>query len=154
VSSRVVQKLKRTARLSPLEWRYLVIALKELFLARIRHAVRPAEDILRDLQAGQPRSPTGGTEEIDLARLSWALGAAATRVPWRSDCLLRAMAAERWLRRHRREPEFFLGTTKLETGQFEAHAWLRCGDVMVTAGRSEEFAELIAPPARQARTRA
>jgi hypothetical protein len=78
--------------------------------------------------------------------LSWAIGAAAARVPWRSDCLLRVMAADRWLRRYGHEPEFFLGAAKVETGQLGAHAWLRCGDVTVTGGSGKEFTELMMPP--------
>jgi hypothetical protein len=128
------------------DWHYLAIAVKELCFARVRHATRPVGDILRVLQTGRPPSPAGRREEIDMARLSWALDAAAARGPWRSDCLLRVMAADRWLRRYGYEPKFFLGAAKLTAGQFGAHAWLRCGDVTVTGGSSKEFTELMMPP--------
>ena len=74
-----------------------------------------------------------------MPRLSWAIGAAAARVPWRSDCLLQAMAADRWLRRCGMQPEFFLGVTKDAGGQLEAHAWLRCGDAMVTGADDSQL---------------
>ena len=51
----------------------------------------------------------------------------------RWDCLLQAVAADRWLRRYGMQPKFFVGVQKDTRGQLEAHAWLRCGDVIVQA---------------------
>lgn len=153
MAGRIIENLRRAAGLSPLDWYYVTIAVRELFSARIRHATVPIGDILRELQ-GQRRSYQAARfGEIDLARLSWALAAAAARVPWRSDCLLTVMAADRWLRRNRHKPEFFLGVAKDATGQLKAHAWLCCGDVTVTGGWGEEFIQLMGTPASDTRAR-
>jgi hypothetical protein len=74
-----------------------------------------------------------------VARISWVISAAASRLPWRSDCLLRAIAAVRWLRRLKLRPDFYLGATKDANGVFKAHAWLYCGDVIVTGGSGESI---------------
>lgn len=137
---------ERAARLSLADWRYLAIAMTELFLARVRHARLPIGGILQELREGPAAPPAACAKDIDLARLSWALAAAAARAPWRADCLLQAMAADRWLRRHRRRPEFFLGVTA-DRDDFGAHAWLRCDGVVVTGGNCGAFAVLIGSPA-------
>jgi len=131
--------------LSAIDWRYLAIAIKELLIARIRYTTQPVGKILRELQDERPKSDASLSGDVDLARLSWAIGAAAVRVPWRSDCLPQAMAADRWLRRHGLQPRFFVGIAKAADGQLEAHAWLQCHSIVVTGGISREFATLIEP---------
>jgi hypothetical protein len=116
-----------------------------LFIARIRHAIQPAGKILHELQDEQLPSDGDASGEIDLARLSWAIGAAATRVPWRADCLPQAMAADRWLRRYGMQPKFFVGVAKSADGEIESHAWLHCNDVTVTGASRREFTILIEP---------
>jgi len=145
MASKIASTAWRAARLSLLDWRYLVIAVKELLVARIRHATQPVGKTLRELQDKGMQSDGDTRREVDLLRLSWAIGAAAARIPWRSDCLLQAMAADRWLRRCGMQPEFFLGVTKDAGGQLEAHAWLRCGDAMVTGADDRNFTNLIEP---------
>lgn len=143
MSVQIFKKLRQAARFSLSEWVYLAIAVKELFVARVRHRFQPMGQILRELQEAGP--PSRRRAEVDLARLSWAIAAAAPRVPWRSDCLLRVMAANRWLRRSRLPSEFFLGVQKDDQRGFAAHAWLRCNGNMISGGQGEEFATLIHP---------
>ena len=151
MASRIASTARRAASLSQLDWRYLAIAVKELLIARIRHVSQPVGKILRELQDKRIQSDGDTRSEVDLLRLSWAIGAAAARVPWRSDCLLQAMAADRWLRRRGMQPEFFVGVTKDAGGQLEAHAWLRCGDAMVTGADDRNFTNLIEPISRATR---
>lgn len=149
MAGRFTLLLSRGAQLSLVDWEYLLVAAKELFIARIQHAVRPAGEILHDLQASPHHAITHNQVKVlsttELTRISWALGAAAARVPWRSDCLLRVMAADRWLHRLQIQPDFFLGVARSPTGEFMAHAWLRCGEFTVTGGSSDEFSRLLEP---------
>jgi Transglutaminase-like superfamily len=146
MACQTAESLRRAARLSLQDWRYLAIAVKEMLIARIRHATLPVGGILQELQ-----SPVKVDElplrktEVDVGRLSWAIGAAAARVPWRSDCLVQVMAAHRWLERHRLRSDFFLGVAKNSAGALEAHVWLRFGNLAVTGGSSEAFFALIEP---------
>ena len=140
--------LGRVAGLSLLDWRYLVIAVKELLFARVLHATQPTGRILRKLQdvRSPPSDPPGA---IDVTRLAWAIGVVAARVPWRSDCLVKVMAADRWLRRGQLCPEFFLGVGKNPRDGIMAHAWLRCNDVVVTGAFSDQYTLLIEPREHQ-----
>ena len=138
----------RVRTLSLEDWRQLAIAVKELALARVRHAAWPVARILSDLESPSPRTPSQNVS-ADLARLSWAIAAAAHHVPWRADCLLQAMAAHRWLRRRGVSTDFFLGVRKDDQGDLHAHAWLRCGDVTVTGPGHESFSAIIAAADRR-----
>jgi len=139
VISRIASSSRRAADLSFQDWQYLATAVKELFIARFRHAIRPLGKILSELQEECLQADNNAGGKVDLVCLSWAIGAAAARVPWRSDCLPQAMAAHRWLRRYGLRPEFFVGVAKKKDGQVEVHAWLRCGDLLVTGGDGRDF---------------
>ena len=145
MASEFTSPLRRVASLSVMDWQYLAIAVKELLIARILYGTRPVGKILCELQNGQMRSDVSSKGEVNLARLSWAFGAAAARVPWRSDCLPQAMAADRWLRRYGMRPQFFVGVAKDVHGRLEAHAWLRCDNVTVTGGDGRKFTAFIEP---------
>jgi hypothetical protein len=148
MAGRFSATLSKAAKLSGSEWLYLVVATKELFFARLRHAVEPTGRIVESLH----RSSSNGvrdSSEIEsgpnLTRLAWALGAASTRVPWRSDCLIQVMAADRWLRRHHIQSSFFLGVAKDAGGALRAHAWLRHGATIVAGASGDGYATLVEP---------
>jgi hypothetical protein len=137
----------KACRLDRHDWLYLSVAIKELAIARVRHATLPAGQIVRALERRDLTDVAGAPARgnLDIERLAWAIGAAAARVPWRADCLLAAMAADRWLRRHNRQPDFFLGASKDTAGKFSAHAWLHCDGMVVTGGSGAGYSRLIAP---------
>ena len=75
--------------------------------------------------------------ELDRARrVGWAVRAAAGRTPWTSVCLPQAVAAQWMLKRRHIAGTVYLGVAKRETASrgLAAHAWLRCGDVILTGG--------------------
>ena len=76
--------------------------------------------------------------------ISWAIASASARVPWRSDCLLQAMAASMWLDRTRTGYKLNIGVRKNAEEQLEAHAWLTSGDNTITGGLPdlESFSEI------------
>ncbi len=55
---------------------------------------------------------------------------------WRSVCLDKAVAGTILLKRRGIPSTFHLGLAKKE--KFEAHAWITCGDVIVTGGKTHE----------------
>lgn len=133
-----VAKLRR---LSFADWLALAIAGKELLLARFRFAIAPAGRIVNRLKDA-PQDGVDAAGPCNATRVSWAVNAVAAHLPWRADCLIRAMAADRWLRRRGEHPQFFIGVAK-DGEAFRAHAWLRCHGVMVTGGDSAEFTEIV-----------
>jgi hypothetical protein len=66
----------------------------------------------------------------------------AARVPWRSDCLVQATAAQRWLDRHQIPTQLHIGVRKDHAAGFEAHAWLCHGALIVTGGDISGFVPL------------
>ena len=140
-----MRKIERAAQLTKSDWRYLAIAILELLAARVLLAAVTARKILEGLRSPLPGPPRQEKADIDVARLSWAIAVAAQHVPWRSDCFIKAIAADRWLRRHHLQPDFHLGVTNDEKGIFVAHAWLRYGDFTVTGGRYDQYSMLIEP---------
>jgi Transglutaminase-like superfamily len=143
-----MRKIRRATYLTLSEWRYLAIASAELLAARIRLSTVAAEKILRELQSplsAFPQHQRSTVSKVKVERLSWAIAVAAQHVPWRSDCFIRVIAADHWLRRHHLRPDFYLGVAKDEQGVFAAHAWLRYGDLTVTGGRYDRYSALIEP---------
>lgn len=68
-----------------------------------------------------------------------AVRIAARHLPWECKCLAQAMAAQKMLRRRRLATTLYLGLAKGGGGderELSAHAWLRCGDMIVTGGEA------------------
>lgn len=143
-----MRKLRRVMQLSFAEWHYLATASMELLVARIVHLAFSSQAILQDLQKGSPsQSCQAHSQEavIDVKRLSWAIAVASSHVPWRSDCLIQAIAARRWLRRYGLSGDFYLGVAKDPKQGLKAHAWLCLDDLTITGGNYAPFSPLIKP---------
>ena len=128
------------------EWAYLSVAVLELALARMRYARQPAQQIIQRLRAVPVHSRGAGDHPIelrDVQRMRWAINAASARVPWRSDCLLQVMAADRWLQRKAAKGSFHLGIAKERDGKIRAHAWLTCSGIVVAGGSGEGLTPLL-----------
>ena len=72
-------------------------------------------------------------------RIGWAVRTMARRTPWNSNCLAQAIAAKRMLRRRRIACTLYLGLAKDAKDELAAHAWLRCGNRILTGGRSSQW---------------
>ena len=94
--------------------------------------------------------------EVDLARsIGWAVRVVAGRTPWQSACLVQALAGMVMLRRRGIGGTLYLGVAKEpdlpET--LAAHAWLRCGAVVLTGANGyERYTVLSAFSPRRHRT--
>lgn len=53
-------------------------------------------------------------------------------LPSRSKCLVNALTAQHLLIKHNLSSTLYLAVAKTEQEQLSAHAWLRCGDRVVT----------------------
>jgi hypothetical protein len=106
-----------------------------------------------DVPDGLPPALTAGQRNL-VERVAYAIPRVGARVPWRSDCLVQALAARHWLAREGVASNLTIGVRN--EGGFAAHAWLKVGDEVVTGGPIADFAPLFGPgDARsdQARTR-
>lgn len=64
----------------------------------------------------------------------------ADKTPWKSLCLVRALAARYLMVRKGIPTTLYLGVGKDENGKMIAHAWLRCGEMYMTGGDGSGYA--------------
>jgi hypothetical protein len=128
-------------------WRDVAVAAWELALAnRAFRRIPPGELPLlaRDETADAGKAPSALQHAL-VERIAYAVPIMGLRVPWRSDCVVQALAARRWLARRGIGSHLCIGVRNGEQG-FQAHAWLKVGDRIVTGGDVSSYAEL--PPSR------
>ena len=59
------------------------------------------------------------------------------RLKWKDSCLIRALTAKKLLNRMGHRCTLYMGVRKPDGMGMEAHAWLRCGKLIVTGGESK-----------------
>lgn len=57
---------------------------------------------------------------------------ACSLTPWQSKCLVRALVTQHFLKTHEISSTLYLGVRRDEENKMAAHAWLRCGKLIVT----------------------
>jgi transglutaminase-like putative cysteine protease len=136
----------------PLARKFLLCeALASLAAARIAMACVPFRRIAAWMGTPGAESPAGATpEETRTAEaVGWAVGAMGGRVPWDGRCLAQALAASSMLRRRGVEGTVSFGVREGESAEFDAHAWLRVGALIVTGGPAHQGFKTITTFARR-----
>jgi Transglutaminase-like superfamily len=123
----------------------LLRAVWHLARARVRHLIQPSHVLINPalsppLQAAEP-APTSRFDPLVAGKVAAAIETAAGHVPWRSDCLIQAMAATDWLKRLGFEPRLKIGMKRSEAGEMLAHAWLELDGEVIVGGRGQNFAD-------------
>ncbi|MGB7418126.1 MAG: lasso peptide biosynthesis B2 protein [Erythrobacter sp.] len=134
-------------RLGDARWlvSYAVVAAIRLAVARIAFArLDPRELKTRNRAARRCPAAAGEQASAVLARISYILPRVARRLPWRSDCLIEALAGQDWLRAKGFASEIRIGVEHPEDRPFGAHAWLMSGDTVVTGGDISRYTLLFA----------
>lgn len=73
-------------------------------------------------------------EKVAMAlKIGWIIQAVSRRTLWDSKCLVQATVGKILLRQYGIANTLYLGLAKRE-GKLIAHAWLRCGDRIITGG--------------------
>ena len=125
----------------------LVRAALALVSARIDYGRAPVQTLIGDLQArseARPLAATPGGRDADrIERLRWALTALGRRMPFRADCMIQVLAAERIMLGWGLRPRFFLGVERSAEDGFAAHVWLKLGDQIVTGGPVDGLTVMI-----------
>ncbi len=73
-------------------------------------------------------------------KVSYAVDQVCQKTKWESKCLVRALTAQKLLRRKKIATTLYLGCGLDENGKMIAHAWLRCGKMYVTGGDGRDYA--------------
>ncbi len=100
---------------------------------------------LLGLKQGGGTSLPAADRAVDPSAIGWAVQAAAARTHWESACLAQALTGMVMLSRRGVGAILYLGVAKDENdpGAMSAHAWLRCGDAILTgAGGVERFSAI------------
>jgi len=143
--ARLKRDLQQAVRLDLRTWLDLFRAAIELAIARVRLGSQQARDLhsVADAAGRQP-PPTLDMDRANLVeRVAFAIPRAGYRLPWRADCLVQALAAQRWLRRHGIATQLVIGARKPAPAAFAAHAWLKVGERVVTGGDISGYIPLI-----------
>jgi hypothetical protein len=127
------RKTKRFSELDGADKWLLLRAAVWLGIARVMLIVMPFQRLAERLSvpAGDP-APL--PDEEVLRRIGFAVAAAANNVPWRSDCFPQAIAASRLIRGYGYSSTIHLGVERTGEEGLAGHAWLTCGDSVVTGG--------------------
>ena len=92
---------------------------------------------------GRENGESPATESFETYRQAIRISRIVNRVcdktPWESKCLVRALTAQRLLRRLGLSCTLYMGCG-MDKGKMVAHAWLRCGEVYVTGGDGRAYA--------------
>ena len=116
-------------------------AILELGLARLRlMRHRPKVGA-----ANRTAPPLDDRQSALVERVAYVIPRVAARTPWRADCLVQALAAERWLDGAGIATVLTLGVSQDKRTTFEAHAWLSADDRIVTGGDVSGYVPLVKP---------
>ncbi len=139
---RRTNKWRRYMQLDGADKWLLLRAIAWLAIARIMLTVMPFRQLSARLSA-KSHSPQIEPDPDLLQRITYAVSAAANNVPWRSDCFLRTIAARMLLKRHGYASTIHFGVDRVGEDALEGHAWLTCGDTVVTgAAELDRYAEV------------
>jgi hypothetical protein len=129
-----MSRLRKFLALPPADRGCLVEAGFWLGIARLAILVLPFRWVAPRLGRHMARSPeeAGAVSAELLDRISWAVATASCHLPWDCLCLAQAMAGKAMLKRRRVPSTLYLGLVKDNGAQLQAHAWLRCGERILT----------------------
>lgn len=140
---RMMRDARRAFRLPRGSWRPLGRAIVELALARVRLTADHSQHLLKAKRTHRaPCSALTKKQARLVDQVAFAIPRAADRVPWRADCLVQALAGERWLRRRGIAAQIIIGVKKDAKVPIDAHAWLDVGGQVVTGGDIADYTPL------------
>lgn len=90
---------------------------------------------------GEPKKESAREELLEVYRLAKEIRElvllTCKYTPWESECLIRAMLVQHFLKHKKIATTIYLGVNKDDLNNMKAHAWLRCGEMIVT-GQSQK----------------
>lgn len=124
-----------------------------LGLATARIALRtitPEQVLQRNVASGErARREARVADPARTARIcddaGFFISRMALRLPWRSDCLVQALAGQQWLAKEGIASEIVVGTAKQADGSLLSHAWLKHETRIVLGGDISIYTPLLEP---------
>jgi hypothetical protein len=75
----------------------------------------------------------------DVSQVKKTIARVSRRVPWRCRCYEQAFTGKLMLNRRKIPSTIYFGVAKDENNELKAHAWLRCGDLILTGNKEREI---------------
>jgi hypothetical protein len=146
----MIARLAQIRSLSSAERLLLLEAVAMLAVASFLVALAPFRRVAA-LAGHPPRTlPNPAEKTRQIRAVSWAVRAAARRVPWRAKCIEQGFAAHWMLRRRAVRTIVHYGLARRDQG-LVAHVWVRSGEAEVIGCENlADFTEVaqFPPPAR------
>jgi hypothetical protein len=143
----LLRPLRQFLRLDRERQRLFLEAWRTLAAMRLALRFNPFKELVAELtlHRGAVEPPALLPEAVAAAqRIGWAVRAAARFAPFQSSCLVQVLTAQRMLQKRLLPGVFYIGAAPGEgvgpganTG-LDAHAWLKCGDQLVTGEAGHE----------------
>lgn len=130
---RLSSKVRKFGRLDAADKWLFLRAVAWLAIARLMLAVYSFGRLAEKL-AGEAAVENTEADAEYLQRVSYAVAAAANNVPWRSDCFPQSIAARMLLKRRGFGSTIHIGVERQGDDVLNGHAWLTCGNTVVTGG--------------------
>jgi hypothetical protein len=131
------------------DWALLIEATASLAAASIAIKRLPFNRLMQEagrLPHSRLRQRQG--RDGDRARVAWAIEAAAKRVPWRTVCLHKGIAAQALLRRRRLPGTLYYGIKPSGVEGLSAHVWVTSAGFPIVGNETAHlFACVAAFPA-------
>lgn len=127
-----MSRLAKFLQLERLDRRLLIEASLLLLAARAALAMLPFRTVVRVINHAVPAPPLAAAEAASLIRrVRWAVRSGARNGPGRAVCFPQGIAAHLMLSRRGALCTLYYGVAKTQTGEIEAHVWVRAGALPV-----------------------
>lgn len=145
--------LRKVAALSWSDRWLLLQVFILLAVARLALRLLPFRRLARYLGPLQTETPPDASPDhlAQARRIALAVARVSPHTPWESNCFPQALAAKFWLRHHSIPSTLYLGVALNKAGanapdraKMEAHAWLRCGSMIVTGEAGHHLYTVVA----------
>lgn len=123
---------------------YTTRAFCELLRARLIFARLQTKDIVaRNNAVNNAWDGSAIMDATAISRIAYVIPRLSDRLPWRSDCLIQAIAGQNWLKTKGADSEIQIGVENPKDGEFGAHAWLIHNEMIVTGGDISRYNLLL-----------
>ena len=140
---------RRLTKYMRLSWKIKIVLLTVFFLMgliRLAILVVPFKHLASRM--GKEMSETSdevGKKELSRAyKVGWCINKMSDFTPWESKCLVQALTAQIILKSLHIPSTLYLGITRESSNKLIAHAWLRCGQLIVTGAQERERFKVVA----------
>lgn len=130
-----MRQLVNVLRLSFDDYYFLCMTVALLSSLRLSLWLFSLSKVLNILKnTSQSQKPI--TRSITISKIVWAVNIATRYTPGSTKCLAKALTVQVLMSRYGYLPEFRIGVSKGETGEFKAHAWIEYQGRIVVGGLS------------------